>query len=252
MIEVYIGLLSGGWALDGRTQGWSAHADPAQALEHWAREIGQRHAGRWRRARADLWLSGGVARPFLCGPVAGMASWREAETFAVASAPEATGLDGPCRVLLEDWPGDAPVVGTALDAALAEAIEAVARSNRVVWRSVRPRWAAALDERLAQRPSTALVAVAEEDALTLLCGSKAAGRSSTGVDLASTYSPAPDEGQATALWHRMMLSRDVPPDDAWRVHLAVPVAAGETSASTPDERSGAWPRLVKLAEGLVS
>lgn len=252
MIEVYIGLSAGGWALDGRTQGWSAHADPAQGLERWAREIGQRHAGRWRKARAGLWLSGGVARPFLCGPVAGMASWREAETFAAASAPEATGLDGPCRVQLEDWPGDAPVVGTALDAALAEAIEAVARSNRMVWRSVRPRWAAALDEMLAQRPSTALVAVSEEDALTLLCGSKAPGVPSTGIDLASTYSPAPEEGQAAALWHRMMLSHDVQPDDAWLVQLAVPVAGGETSASTPQERSGAWPRLVKSAQGLVS
>lgn len=251
MIEVYIGLHSGGWALDGRTQGWSAHADPAQGLERWAREIGQRHAGRWRWARADLWLSGGLARPFLCGPLAGLSSWREAETFAAAIAPEATGLAGPCRVQLEDWPGDASAIGTALDATLAEVIDAVANSCRIDWRSVRPRWAAALDDLLTQRPSTALVAVAEEDAFTLLCGSTTSIVSPGGLELASTYAPAPEPAQATALWHRVMLSHDLPADDAWLVHLELPEAGVEVALSRSG-RSGAWPRLVQLAEGFAS
>ncbi len=251
MIEVYIGLNSGGWALNGRTQGWSAHADPAQGLERWARVIGQRHAGRWRWAQATLWLSGGLARPFLCGPLAGLTSWREAETFAAAVAPEATGLDGPCRVQLEDWPGDALALGTALDATLAEAIDAVANSSRIAWRSIRPRWAAALDDMLAQRPSAALVAVAEEDALTLLCSPTTSVASPGGLELASTYAPAPDPAQATTLWHRVMLSHDVPADDAWLVHLAVPEVGVEGTVSTSD-RSGVWPRLVQLAAGLTS
>jgi hypothetical protein len=251
VIEVYIGLHSGGWALDGRTQGWSAHADPVQGLERWAREIGQRHAGRWRWTRADLWLSGGLARPFLCGPLAGLKSWREAEAFAVAVAPEATGLEGPCRVQLEDWPGDVSAIGTALDAVLAEAMDAVANSCRISWRSIRPRWAAALDDILAQRLSTALVAVAEEDALTLLCGSTTAVASPRGLELASTYAPAPDPAQTTALWHRLMLSHDVPADDAWLVHLAVPEEGVELAVPTSD-RGGAWPRLVQLSEGFVA
>jgi hypothetical protein len=251
VIEVYIGLHSGGWALDGRTQGWSAHADPAQGLERWAREIGQHHAGRWRRARADLWLSGGLARPFLCGPLAGLTSWPEAETFAAAAAPEATGLGGPCRVQLEDWPGDASAIGTALDAALAEAIDAVAASFRISWRSIRPRWAAALDDLLVQRPSTVLVAVAEEDALTLLCGSPTSAASPGGLELASTYAPAPDLSQARALWHRVMLSHDVPAEDAWLAHLAVPEDGVEVAVSTSDRR-GAWPGLVQLAESVAS
>ena len=251
MIEIYIGLHSGGWALDGRTQGWSAHADPAQGLERWAREIGQRHAGRWRWARADLWLSGGLARPFLCGPLAGLTSWREAETFAAAVAPEATGLAGPCRVQLEDWPGDAAALGTALDVTLAEVIDAVAKSCRVAWRSVRPRWAAAIDHMLAQRPSTALVAVAEQDALTVLCGSTTSVASPGGLALASTYVPAPDPAQATALWHRLMLSNDAPAEDAWLLHLATPEEGGEAAVSASD-RSGPWPHLVHLAEGFKS
>lgn len=251
MIEVYIGLHSGGWALDGRTQAWSAHTDPVQGLERWAREIGQRHAGRWRRPRVDLWLSGGLARPFLCGPLAGLTNWREAETFAAAVAPEATGLRGPVRVKLEDWPGDASAVGTALDAALAEAIDVVADSCRIAWRSVRPRWAAALDDMLAQRPSTSLVAVAEEDALTLLCASATSTAAPGDRDLAATYAPAPDLAQATALWHRVMLSHDVPTDDAWLVHVALPEQGGEPASSGPD-RSSAWPGIVQLAEAVAS
>ena len=250
MIEVYIGLQSSGWALDGLTQAWSSHADPAQGLERCAREIGQRHSSRWRRARVDLWLSGGLARPFLCGPLAGLTNWREAETFADAVAPESTGLDGPCRVRLEDWPGDAAVVGTAIDAALADAFDAVAKSCRISWRSIRPRWAAALGDMLAQRPSTRLVAVAEEDALTLLCGSTASGTSPGGLELASTYAPAPDAAQAAALWHRVLLSQDVAADDAWLVQVVVPEQGVETMVSTPD-RGGAWPRFAQLAAGVA-
>jgi hypothetical protein len=250
VIEVYLGLHSGGWALDGRTQGWSEHADPMQGLERLAREIGKRHASRWRRARADLWLSGGLARPFLCGPLAGLTSWPEAETFAAAVAPEATGLDGPCRVRLEGWPSDAAALGTALDAALAEAIDATADSSRVAWRSVRPRWAAALDEILAQRPSAGLVAVSEEDALTLLCGSTAS-KASNGLELASTYVPAPDAAQAASLWRRLVLSQDLPAEDALLVQLAIPEESVEAAHSGSDHH-GAWPRLVQLAMGLVS
>jgi hypothetical protein len=248
VIEVYIGLHSGGWALDGRTQGWSAHADPAQGLGRWAGEIGLRHAGRWRRARADLWLSGGLARPFLCGPLAGLTSWLEAETFAAAVAPEATGLGGPCCVRLEGWPGDASVVGTALDGALAETIDAIARRCRVSWRSVRPRWAAALDDMLAQRPSTALVAIAEEDALTLLCGSTT---SAGAPELASSYAPAPDVSQAMALQRRVMLSHDIPTKDAWLVQLLAPDDGAEEGGSASDRRE-VWPRLVQLAGSAAS
>src|SRR5690348_5998222 len=114
VIEIYIGQFSGGWALDGQTQGWSVHADPLPGLERWIGEVEARHASRWRKARVDLWLSGGIARPFVCGPVAGLSGWREAEAFAAAGAAEATGLAGACRVRLEDWPGDGATVATAL------------------------------------------------------------------------------------------------------------------------------------------
>ena len=130
VIEMYLGMFSGGWAIDGRTQAWSAHDDPVAALESWVTEIERQRSRRWRRASVALWLSGGLARPFLCGPVAGLANWDEAEAMAIAMAPDATGLAVPCSVRLEAWPGDATALATAVDARLAQAINALAGTRR--------------------------------------------------------------------------------------------------------------------------
>ncbi len=247
MIEIYLGTFSGGWAIDGRTQGWSSHVAAPEGLERWVGDIARRHASRWRKPRVVLWLSGGLARPCLCGPVAGLSGWQDAEAFAASAAPEATGLEGPCQVRLEDWPGEVPVLCTAIDAALGDAIQALAKSHRIVWHSVRPRWAALLDEALLRTPSTRLVCLAEEDALTLVGGpaSNWPPAPAAGFELASTYAPAPDADQATALWHRMLLSLDVQPDDAWFAQLE-PVVEGEATAPVAGAANApAWPRLAQ-------
>ena len=228
---------SGGWTLGGQTQAWEAHEVPGQGLERWARDIGQRHGRPWRKARADLWLSGGLARPFLFGPVAGIKGWQEAEVVAAAAAPEWTGLAGPCRVHLEAWPGEASTVCTALDASLSDAIESTARACRITWRNVRPRWAVALDAALGKRPSTALFAVSEEDAFTLLCESTSSSPASPGMSVAATYSPALDEAEARALWHRMRISFGVEDHDAVQAHVSTP---GQGMSMLP-EPGGSWP-----------
>jgi hypothetical protein len=252
VIEMYLGTFSGGWAIDGLTQAWSAHTEPLLALAHWAREIEQERAGRWRKARVALWLSGGLARPFLCGPVAGLTNWAEAEAVAVAAAPEATGFDGPCRVQLEEWPGDAAALCTAIDAPLAQAIDEIARVRRVAWCSIRPRWATLLDEALAERPSVRLLAFAEEDAFTLLGGSSPQGVPTAGFELAATCSPAPSADRTTALWHRTVLSRDVQTDDAWLARLVTPPSgAGSSTADDAPSRSR-WPGAVRRCETVRS
>jgi len=251
---MYIGTFSGGWALDGRTQGWSSHDVATQALERWAQEVEERHASRWRKASIVLWLSGGLARPYLCGPVSGLTSWREAEAFALAAASEATGFEGTCRVRLEDWPGDVSALGTAIDASLAQAIDALARSRRIAWRSVRPRWAAVLDEALAHQPSLGLVAFAEEDALTLLGGPpmQAAETSSSGFELASTYSPSPDATQVQALWHRTLLSRDLLSDDAWFGKMTSIAERDALGPALADGPRTAWPGAARHIEAAAS
>jgi hypothetical protein len=220
-------------------------------LERWIGEIETRLASRWRKARVDLWLSGGLARPFVCGTVAALAGWHEAEAFAAASAAEATGLDGACRIRLEGWPGDGPVLGTALDLALAEGIDRLATSRRITWRSVRPRWATALDELLAQRPSAMVFALAEEDALTLLCGPCDTGSAASNLELASTYAPSPDKAHAQAIWHRMMLSRDVQPDDAWFGRLEERAMA-DTAIVAAGESCLGWPCVARDVKEPIS
>ena len=246
MIELYLGMSAGGWAVDGRTQAWAAHDDAALALAHWARAIAQGHATRWRRAKVMLWLSGGLARPFTCGPVDGLTSWAEAQAFAAAAAPDATGFDGPCRVLFEDWPDAAPTLVTAIEQSLADAVDMLPRTVRIDWLGVRPRWAAALGDVLRRRPEARIFALAEDDALTLLGGPAGAAGASSPVghfDQAVTYWPAPTTEQATALWHRTMLSQDVLADDAFFARLGsvdgAPADAGSPAANT----RAAWPSI---------
>ena len=253
MIELYLGLHAGGWASDGRTQAWRAHDEPLGALAGWARAIAeaQTHswARRWRRVSIDLRLSGGLARPLLCGPVDGLHRWPEAEALAAATAPDATGLAGPCRALLEDWPGDGMALATAVDESLAALVDALPRAHRIRWRSVRPCWAVALDEALRQRPDLRLFAFAEADALTLL-GGPAREVGAPSFDQAATHAPSPERDHAGALWQRTLLARDVPSDEALFVQLATPEVEAEAS---PDEGArGCWPAVVSHPEGLVS
>jgi hypothetical protein len=237
VVELYLGTAVGEWAVDGVVQGWRAHASPVDALAGWTQEIAAARGSRWRRVRVDLWLSGGLARPFLCGPLEGLAAWREAEAAAAGMAPDATGLAGPCAVVLEGWPGDA-TLATAVGQPLADAIAMQGgRRGRIAWRSVRPRWAAALDEALRERPGLRLFALAEHDALTMVGGPPPA-EGTAPFDQATTYAPAPGERDVEALWQRTLLGRDLSPEDARLVRLDT---AAHPNGATP----GAWLRATR-------
>jgi hypothetical protein len=239
VIELYLSTDSGGWAVDGRVQDWRAHASAAEALAGWAREIAAARGARWRRARVDLWLSGGLVRPFVCGPVAGLAGWREAESVAAAMAPDATGLASPCVVMLEGWPGDGTLV-SAMARALADAIAAPGgRQGAVAWRSVRPRWAAALDAALRRRPGLRLFGFVEDDALTMV-GGPAPGAGGAPFDQAASHAPAPDDDRMDALWQRTLLGRDLLPEDACLLRL---------EAAAADATAGAWPPVRRSDDG---
>jgi hypothetical protein len=150
-------------------------------------------------------------------------------------------------VRLEDWPGEEPALATALDASMVEAIENFETSRRIRWRSVRPRWAAALDERLAQRPSPRLFALAEEDALTVLCAARDSTDEVGNVQLASTYAPPPDTADARAIMNRLLLSIDARPEEVWFIRLR----GGEPPdpAQAASENRLGWPGLESCVEG---
>lgn len=250
MIEMYLGKHSAGWAIDGRTQAWSTHDSAVSALESWTGEIERQRAGRWRKANVTLWLSGGLARPFLCGPVEGLAGWDEAEAMASATALQATGLGAACQVRLEGWPGDGAVLGIAVEGAVVQAVAEIARARRLAWRSVRPRWAGLLDEALARHSSVSLLACAEEDALTVLGGAAGAERvASHEFELAATYAPAPAIDRAMSLWKRTILSRDLRPDDTWFARLETPSHELDQSADDSGIRRG-WPNAMRQHEDI--
>lgn len=241
MIELYLATAAGGWAVDGVVQGWRAHASAVDALAGWSQEIARARGSRWHRARVDLWLSGGLARPFVCGPLGGLAGWREAEAAAAGMAPDATGLAGPCAVALEDWPGDA-ALATAIGQPLAAAIETHGgRRGSIAWRSVRPRWAAALGDALREHAGLRLFAFVEDDALTTVGGpSSEAG--AVPFDHAATRAPAPDAAELEALWQRTLLGRDLSPQDASIMRL-------DTAASSSGSTPGDWPRAYLVGGG---
>lgn len=122
------------------------------------------------RRKVRLWLSGELARPFLFGPVAGLRRWAEVERVLEAAAPDATGLDGPCKVWIDGDPTRQACVAVAVPAALVEALAAARREKRLAVVSVRPWWSVALNAVLASEPSAELVMIDDHDALTVLQG----------------------------------------------------------------------------------
>src|SRR5688500_3527851 len=125
VLDVYLGVSHGGVACGLRRLMWQPHATLEAGLGALFECVsGQRPSG-WRgRAAARIWLSGALARPFLCGPVEGLKRWAEVEAFATAMAPDLTGLAGPCVVHVDEWPKPDAVLAVATGAATREVIEA--------------------------------------------------------------------------------------------------------------------------------
>ncbi len=144
-------------------------------------------------------MSGGLARPFLVGPVDGLRTWSEALALATATAPGVTDLDGPCTTHLEDWPGDRAALATAVSQTVLDEMYAAARAARVKLVSIRPWWARVATDSLPEQGG--VVAIRDSDALTVI------GMSAGRPDLASTYSPLPELDQMRASLRRAALSQ---------------------------------------------
>lgn len=123
------------------------------------------------RTKVKVWLSGELARPFMFGPVAGLQRWAEVERVLEAAAPEATGLDVPCKVWVDGDLTRRACIAVAVPAALVDALAAAKREGRLAVVSVRPWWSAALNAMLASQPGAELVMIDDRDALTVLHGS---------------------------------------------------------------------------------
>ena len=114
--------------------------------------------------RIRIWLSNGLARPFLVPATSGARNAREARTLAGAMAADATGLQGPLRLWNGRWRAGEPVLAAAMEQAhwqrLQDVVEQSNQAHGLLPRnrrppvraitSVRPWWNLPFDDLLAQ------------------------------------------------------------------------------------------------------
>ena len=198
--DLYLGSRQAGLAKGGEPLGWAEHDGLAAATVHWASVASGSQRRGLRRPAMRVWLSGALARPFLCGPVQGLKRWGEAELLAQATVSEATGLDGPCEVVLEDWPGNAAAMAVASPADGIASIVAAVRDAKCRVLSLRPWWTGALHRALQDHRDARMLVAVESDAVTILSGQH--GR----WDSASTFAPAPPAPQLEQLLARKLMA----------------------------------------------
>jgi hypothetical protein len=215
VLDVYLGTAEAGLERGGSRLHWQTHASLEVALDAVFKQAEIERPARWgRKAAVRVWLSGALARPFLCGPISGLNRWRDVETVAQSMATDVTGIAPPCIVQVEEWPSPQAAMAVAIGEQTAQVIETAARAHGIRVKSLRPWWAAALNRALTIDAQARLVAVADGDAMTLLGGQ--AGR----FDTATGYVPAPSQEQAQQLLARMALTAGVPLDDVVHMRLA--------------------------------
>jgi hypothetical protein len=233
VIDLYVTTQRVGWASDGAIQGWIEDADIARAVDRCCGNVRTLTGSPWRRPRVRAWLSGALSRPFLVGPLSGVAHWSDVQAIAEATAARATNLEGAARVVLErHWPDERAVVATAAPRALLGALEEATRRHRLSLRSVRPLWARALDQTLTHRPEVQLLVVDEADAWTVLSMDGEIAGSGGDLRLATHAAPS-DREAAEAFRGRLLMSHDVARERAMNVMPLFDAASG----------SQAWPSL---------
>ena len=158
------------------------------------------------RARTlDVSLSGSLARPFVLEPIIGLKSRREAVDVAVALAPAATGLAGPCMVWLDDWVAGQRCIAVAVDAQVRNQLELAAAAQGMKLAALRPWWSVALDAANAtSNDSMQLLAVEDADSITVF-----SSEGNIGYTALATYAPKPASIQARAVVTRAAMAGNV-------------------------------------------
>jgi len=164
--SLYLGTGLSGLARDGSAPEWLPHADVAEAFLGRAKHVAQSSRS-WRRPHLAVWLSGDLARPFLMQPVEGMTSLSEAEALAGAQASGATGIQAS-SVWLEAVPQRWPSMVVAMPADCRRRILGSAKELGVHVASIRPWWARALQQAIAEPDHLDVLAAEDSDALILL------------------------------------------------------------------------------------
>jgi hypothetical protein len=211
-VDIYLGLTQGAVASrDGAVQ-WCEYAKIEQGADILFARAAQPAASRWGRRGARVWLSGALARPFLCGPVAGLRRWREVMELAQAAAVEATGIEAPCAVSVESWPHPKPAMAVAVGTATLDTVERTAHAHRVPVRSLRPWWAWALGHISARDAS--IMAMTDSDSMTVLI------EQDERLHTANGYLPSPSSEHEDKLLARLALTAGVGLETLVRIDLS--------------------------------
>jgi hypothetical protein len=161
--------------------------------------VGQSRGWSWSQG-VDVVVSSSIARPFLMQPVAGLKTFAEAVSLAVAHAPSATGLMGELDVQLEALPLNTSALATAAPRLVLQEVRAAAIAARLKVSSLRPLWACAIGVLRKQAPLANAIMVVEEDAATLVM------EADGGYVTAQTFAPKPSPDAIQSVARRASLS----------------------------------------------
>lgn len=207
MLQLYVAQDRCGWVDPSGGSHWDLDGDFDKRLERCIEDAAKAWPRRaWRRTRVQVWGAGGLCRPFLLGPVAGLKGVDEIRSFARSQVANATGWDEPCEVRLEGDITKGVVLATAIPTSVHAQIETLIRSAKLRLVSLRPWWAGALDEALATQPAPELLVIEEPDGLTLLAGRDGAW------SLAEVFSPKPAADEPERTVRRLAAGVAIPPD----------------------------------------
>lgn len=130
---------------------WSASTSPVTGWEWVTQTLRSDKRVTDRMMKPQVWLSGGLARPFVLPALAGLRDVDEAIEIASHMASEQTGLDGPCCVTLTSWARGSSCLAAAMCRDVRDLLMAASASGGIRAKAIRPWWAAVLNQAIAGR-----------------------------------------------------------------------------------------------------
>lgn len=218
VLDVYLGSDKGALVRAVGPVVWRDHARAEVGLSDLLKGVaGTRRM--WPAPRVRLWLSGGLARPFVFEPPVGLKNAAELLKLARARAAQASGLTPPCEVCLSDTTVGHRQLAVVLNGDLHQALVAVASKTGARLISVQPWWARVQYKVLREQPELQALTVVDTDSVTMLAATQSEWVA------AQSYVPTPEGPQLQALVVRFLLSSNCAKSQSARVSLDAAAAA---------------------------
>lgn len=153
--------------------------------------------------RVSVWLSGGLARPFLVPPASGLKRWGDVVQLAQGLAAPCTQLTPPLHVWIGRWRSKSPSLAVAVEKSTMDSLTSLFAKHSLRLGAVEPAWRWVAEQ---ANDRTGLVLVNERDACTGL-------QFTNGMPVwTATYSPPPRSDATLAFMARIAFAQNVAPD----------------------------------------